>query len=82
MDPMGYCSIEQCQQHKGVSANRQTQILALGISTNFNHATIDTGGSDFVGLFPGNGMRNPPISPCQGILAIYVYIIYTINVVI
>jgi len=74
MDPMGYCSIEQCQQHKGVSANRQTQILALGISTNFNHATIDTGGSDFVGLFPGNAMRNPPISPCQGILAIYVYI--------
>ena len=57
MDPMGYCSIEQCQQHKGVSANGQTKIPALEISTNFNHAFIDTGGSDFAGLFPGNAMR-------------------------
>ena len=30
-----YCSIEQCQQHKGASANGQIRIPSFGISTKF-----------------------------------------------
>ena len=87
LNKKGYCSIEQCQHYKGAWANRQTKIPSLGISINFKHATIDTGGSDFVDLFPGNAMRKQtrvlPFLHVRNISHICINIyIYTMQVVI